>query len=171
MQRKSFQQVPIIDKEERITNGSAVDAAHFEYLSIRGLRNRRMIFHRFIEDVGVQFRELFFRDVPRRVLLDDLEPIRHQARKVTTVLIRQGALKKQLSQRISEDEKRQTALATRVQIYHHVGDHRNAWRYALELDRLGKTLERQRADLRRAERVYHLQKMHLAHLLDRLSGI
>jgi len=130
-----------------------------------------MTLNRFIQNVGVQFQELFWQDVPRYPLLDDFGELKRQARRAGAALARQGAIRDELSKRLAENERRKTALATRTQVYLHVGDHRNAWRYALELDQVRKNHERARADLRKAEKLYHLQRAHLERLIERLAEV
>ena len=97
--------------------------------------------------------------------------MKRQARRAGAALARQGAIRDELGKRLAESERRKTALATRTQVYLHVGDHRNAWRYALELDQVRKNLERERADLRKAEKLYHLQRAHLERLIERLAEV
>jgi hypothetical protein len=131
-----------------------------------------MTLNRFIEHIGVQFHEMFFGDVPPQPINeDDFAQLRRQARHAAAAFTRQRALRDELSKRLAQDDKRRAALATRVQIYHHVGDHANAWRYALELDRLQRAVEQQRSALRLAQKVYHIQRAHLERLMERLAEV
>ena len=127
--------------------------------------------NQFIEDVRFHFQQLFWDDVPRRRVCIDLEQLKRQARQTVTALARQEAIKKELGKRLEEHERRRAWLATRIQIYLHVGDHTNAWRYALELDRLTKRIEQERSELQRAHRLYQVERAHLCHLTEQLAEI
>ncbi|HEV3084688.1 MAG TPA: hypothetical protein VGY66_33305 [Gemmataceae bacterium] len=127
--------------------------------------------NQFIEDVRFHFQQLFWDDVPRRRVLVDLAQMKRQARQAVTALARQEAIKKELSKRLVEHENRSAFLAARIQIYLHVGDHPNAWRYALELDRLSKITEQERSALHRAQRLYQVERAHLCHLTEQLADL
>jgi hypothetical protein len=134
--------------------------------------DERMTWNGLIQQIGAELHEMFLGDVvPPPAKEDDFTQLRRQARHAADAFTRQRALRDELSKRLGQDDKRRAALATRVQIYHHVGDHANAWRYALELDRLRRSVEEQRCALRHAERRCHIQRAHLERLMERLAEV
>jgi hypothetical protein len=125
---------------------------------------------RFVQNVRNQLHELFWDDLPPYPASDDRDPLRRRAFRAAAGLARQKAIVRELSRRLAGLQEQKRALAARVQIYHQVGDHRNAWRYALELDRVRKALEQERKSLRRAEQLCHFERTRLQVLLDQLAG-
>ena len=75
----------------------------------------------------------------------------------------------QLCNRLADKERHARWLEARVEIYLYVADQTNAWRHALELDRLRDTLIQERARLLRRQQAYQVQLARVRHLQRQLD--
>ncbi len=103
---------------------------------------------RFLEDMGYQFQELFWRDVPDRGRRGQIESLRQRIDENILALKQQRLGADHLRNKIASKEKQAAWLAERVEIYLHVGDDLNAWRHALDLDHLRHSIEEETRRLR-----------------------
>lgn len=100
----------------------------------------------------------------------------HDLRRRYDLLVSQRAVIQGLRHRLDVGERRATGLAERAQMFLHLRDGDNAWKHALELDRLRAALEREREQLACHEESYAEQrrdidaiKVEMAHLRERME--
>jgi hypothetical protein len=124
--------------------------------------------NQFLQDVGGELQDILWSDVPRRPVDEEsrLEADLHWA---SAKLVKLRRTVEELRSRLVEKERQLRGLQTRVEVYLHVADKLNAWRQALELDRLRKTLDQERARFRRQQRAYDVQRARVRHLLEQLD--
>jgi uncharacterized protein YhaN len=58
-----------------------------------------------------------------------------------------------------------------VEVYLHVADQVNAWQYALELDKLQRTLDQEHARLRRRREAFQSEVAHVQHIQAQLDAL
>ena len=76
------------------------------------------------------------------------------------------AAREELDQRLERKEREAEKLGSRIEIYLHVGDRTNAWRYALALDHLREDQSRLHERRRRMRQAYHQQRARVESLED-----
>ncbi len=95
-----------------------------------------MSLNQILWDVGSQLQEFIWKDSVHRDRLDEVEHLELRIRRSLAALVRARVAVGELRTRVAEKERKESWLASRVEVYLHVGDRDNAWRHALELDRL-----------------------------------
>ena len=93
-----------------------------------------MCLDRFLEDLEAEFEEILWRDNPERVRGERIRLLRLRATHAQQTLERCDYVVKTLDARMAALEQLRSDLDERVAIYLHVGDGKNAWAYALQLD-------------------------------------
>jgi phage shock protein A len=99
-----------------------------------------MCLDRFLDDLQVEFEEIFWRDNPERLLAERILKLRNLAKNAEAAIARHIATVERLECRITSLQQLKSDLSERVEIYLYVGDRANAWRHALELDRIREEL-------------------------------
>jgi division protein CdvB (Snf7/Vps24/ESCRT-III family) len=99
-----------------------------------------MCLDRFLEDLELEFEEILWRDNPERVLAEKILRLRNVAKSTQAALARISTTIERLECRIAPLQQLKSDLSERVEIYLYVGDRANAWRHALELDRIREEL-------------------------------
>jgi hypothetical protein len=130
-----------------------------------------MSLNQFLLDVGSQLQELIWRDAPQKTLLEAIDRLERRVRDGSAVLARGRLSLDELRRRVVDRERRESWLASRVEVYLHVGDQPNAWRHALELDQLRNSLQRERERLQRRWQTYREQKAYLEKLREELADL
>jgi hypothetical protein len=123
-----------------------------------------MNFNQFLFSVGCQFQELLWKDVPRESATGNVEHMEATLHRASVELAQLRTAVDELCNRLAEQERRARWLKARVEVYVHVADQTNAWRHALELDRLHATLAQERALLQRRQKAYQAQLGRVRHL-------
>jgi chromosome segregation ATPase len=131
--------------------------------------NPWMSFHQFLEDVSCELQEILWMDGPRRSR--EFHRLEAELRRASTALFRLRSSVDELRRRLAEKEPRAQWLKARVEVYLHVADQVNAWRYALELDQFQRTLDHERTRLRRRQEAYQAHLARLQHLQAELDGL
>jgi hypothetical protein len=130
-----------------------------------------MSLNQFLLDVGSQLQELIWRDAPRKNLLEAIDRLECRVRDGWAVLARGRLSLDEVRRRVVDKERRESWLASRVEVYLHVGDQPNAWRHALELDQLRNSLQKERERLQRRWQTYREQKAYLEKLREELADL
>jgi hypothetical protein len=102
-------------------------------------------------------------------LREEARRLEREVRQRSDVLARHRGGLEGLRQRLRTAEKRAAQLTEWVQTYLRVADQANAWRYALELDRLRRDLAQDRARLEGSERIYQESAAELQRVRERLA--
>jgi hypothetical protein len=130
-----------------------------------------MSLNQYFVDVGAQLQEFLWRDLPRKTVKDDIERLEQVIRQGAAALTRRRAVMDEIKRSIGRKERREVWLATRVEVYLHVGDRANAWSHALELDRLRDQLNSQRDQLKLLKRANLKQQLYLEELQEQLADL
>ena len=125
-----------------------------------------VMFNRFIQNVSMQFHELFWDDVPSRQNVFARLELEARIGQAARVLEQYRAAREELDQRLERKEREAEKLGGRIEIYLHVGDRTNAWRYALALDHLREDVSRLHERRRRLRQAYHQQRSRVESLED-----
>jgi phage shock protein A len=128
-----------------------------------------MSLNQFLLDVGCELQEILWKDVPRPPVAGYLDRIEASLHRASVELAQLRASVDELCKRLADKERQARRLEARVEVYLHVADQTNAWRHALELDRLRDTLARERARLLRRQQAYRAQLARVQHLQQRLD--
>jgi hypothetical protein len=130
-----------------------------------------MSLNQFLLDVGSQLQEFIWKDRGQRGLQEEVQRLEDRIRKSSAVLVRVRAAVGEVRTRVAQHEQRESWLASRVEVYLHVGDRDNAWRHALELDRLRMALRYERERLKHRWRTYREQEVYVEQLQVKLAGL
>ncbi|HLN28635.1 MAG TPA: hypothetical protein VK395_12905 [Gemmataceae bacterium] len=130
-----------------------------------------MSLNQFILTVGTELQELLWRDVPQKALAEEIDELERQIQESTAEADRYQASTHQLRKDLADKELRAAWLTERVEVYLHVKDQPNAWRHALELDQLQQTISAERLKLRRRQRAYSDQRIHIRRLAERQASL
>jgi chromosome segregation ATPase len=124
--------------------------------------------NQFLHEVSCELQEILWHDVPRQPAG---EPSRLEAdlRLATAQLMQLRSAVQELGNGLDEKARQIRRLQARVEVYLHVADKLNAWRYALELDQLRKRRDQERARLRRQQHAYEIQYTHVRHIQKQLD--
>ena len=95
-----------------------------------------MCLDRFLDDLEIEFEEIFWRDDPDRILAERIGKLQIAAKSAEAAIARHNATIEKLECRIAPLRQLESNLSEHVEIYIYVGDRANAWRRALELDRV-----------------------------------
>jgi chromosome segregation ATPase len=125
-----------------------------------------MDFQQFLQDIGCELRAILWKDLPAASDVDRLELDLHRAE---AALRRLRSSVDEAQNRLAEKERRARWLEDRVELYWHLADPANAWRYALELDGLRHAIYAERARLRRRYQAYQVQLGRVRQLRQRLD--
>jgi chromosome segregation ATPase len=128
-----------------------------------------MGFDQFLQAVSCELQEILWKDVPRHPAGEEFRRREEALDLASAKLTKLRAEVDELRSRLAEKERQLHQLQARVEVYLHVADRTNAWRHALELDQLRKTLDQQRARLRRRQQVYDAQRARVRHLQEQLE--
>jgi hypothetical protein len=130
-----------------------------------------MSLNQFLLDVGSQLQEFIWKDSAQRDRLEEVEHLDDRIRESLAALVRVRAAVGELRTRVAQKEQKESWLASRVEVYLHVGDRDNAWQHALELDRLRIALRQERDRLHRRWRTYRDQEVYVKRLQAKLAGL
>lgn len=130
-----------------------------------------MSFHRFLQDVRCELQEILWWDVPRGPVGGEVDRLEKELHRALETLRRLRAIVDELRTRLAQNERRAQRLKARVEVYLHVADQANAWRSALELDHLQRTLDHERARLERRKHAYQAQRVRVQDLQERLDEL
>jgi hypothetical protein len=130
-----------------------------------------MSLNQFLFDVGSQLQEFIWRDLSPQTRQEEIDRLEHRIEQGSSVLARARAALAELRNHVAERERREAWLASRVEVYLHVGDQPRAWEHALELDRLRKQLQQERERLERRRRTYREQQAYLENLQILLADL
>ena len=138
-----------------------------------------MTFHQLWNTVGEQFAGLaegWRPEAPLEWLQARHDRFGRDLRRRYDLLVSQRAVIQGLRHHLDVGERRAAVIAERAQVFLHLRDGDNAWRNALELDRLRDILEREREQLSCHEESYAEQrrdidslKMEMANLRERME--
>jgi hypothetical protein len=128
-----------------------------------------MSLNQFLLDVGFQLQDFIWEDVSQKALTEEIHNLEDRIRQGSTVLAKGRTFLQELHARVAEKEQKERWLASRVEVYLHVGDQPNAWRHALELDQLRNLLGQERERLHRRRRTYREQQAYLTRLQQELA--
>jgi chromosome segregation ATPase len=130
-----------------------------------------MTVSQFLHGVGSELREFFWQDQPSPGFLAELRTLERRLRRCSEAMQRQRTLIDELRTRVAPLERRAEWLATRVEVYLHVGDRENAWRHALDLDQVRHALEKEHRQLERQQRTYEIQLAHFQQLRQMVADL
>jgi hypothetical protein len=125
----------------------------------------------FIQDMGEELRGLLWHDRPSRAALEEWKQLQRRLCRCLVAVARQRSLVQQQQRKFAEKEKWAEWLAARVEVYLHVGDRANAWRHALELDRLRERLQQDRTQLERLQGTLQQQQTHQRRFEQELADL
>jgi hypothetical protein len=132
-------------------------------------KESRMSLNQFLLDVGCELQEILWKDVPRLPVAGNLDRIEASLHRASIDLAQLRASVDELCKRLALKERHARWLEARVEVYLYVADRTNAWRHALELDRLRNTLAQERARLQRRQQAYQAQIARVQHLQQQLD--
>jgi chromosome segregation ATPase len=135
------------------------------------LQERVMTLTDFFHEVGCQFQDLFWRDAPRQELEREVDELKLQIRQQTAILLAQQGVIDDARRRLTDLENRTAGLSARIEVYHHLGDQVNAWKQALELDRLTRRIPRVRRQLQEFRAARCRQHIRVQELRDQLVDL
>jgi hypothetical protein len=130
-----------------------------------------MSLNQFFLDVGFQLQEFIWRDVPQKSQREQIDQLEYRICQGTAALARGRAVIEELRYQVAQKERRESWLASRVEVYLHVADQANAWRHALELDRLRTLLKQERERLKRRRQTYREQQAYLEKIQEELANL
>jgi hypothetical protein len=130
-----------------------------------------MSLNQFFLDVGLQLQEFIWSDVPEKTDREQIDRLEYRISQGTAALARGRAVIEDLRDQVAQKERRESWLASRVEVYLHVGDQTNAWRHALELDRLRSLLKQERERLKRRSQTYREQQAYLEKIQEELADL
>jgi hypothetical protein len=130
-----------------------------------------MCLDHFLEDLEAEFKELIWRDDPDKLLAESILRAKSQARETDTAVQRRSAGIHELKQRIGFLEEQQARISEEVGIYLRVSDRANAWRHALELDRVRAELGVARRRVASEERRRELELGQMHRLEEAISSL
>jgi hypothetical protein len=125
--------------------------------------------NQFLQEVNDELHQIFGRDLFGEPAGGELERLKRELHQASTALTELRTIVAELRTRLAEQERRARWLEARVGIFLHVADRTNAWRHALELDRIRHTLDRDRAGLQRRRQAYHAQRARIRQLEEQLA--
>jgi chromosome segregation ATPase len=125
----------------------------------------------FFNDVGSQFQDLFWSDAPRYRLAGDIDELKLQLRQQTAIMAAQQGVIDGARRRLTELEHQAAHLSARIEVYLHVGDQANAWKQALELDRVRRRIPSLRQQLREFRRTHYRQQGRVDELREELADL
>jgi hypothetical protein len=128
-----------------------------------------MHFHQFLQEVSCELQELLWKDLPRFRLGGELARVKDELHRATAALTQLRTSMEEARNQLAEKERRARWLESRVEIYLHIADRANAWRYALELDTVRSTLDQVRARHQRRRQAYHAQLARVQRLQERVD--
>lgn len=128
-----------------------------------------MGFTQFLQDVGHELEEILWNDVLREPPGRKWERLKRELDRESAVLTELRTTAAGLQSQLAEQEGRARGLESRVRVYLHVADRTNAWRGALELDRLRHTLDQDRARLQRCRQTCQAQRARVRQLEEQLD--
>jgi hypothetical protein len=132
-------------------------------------KESRMSLNQFLLDVSCQLQEILWEDVPRVPVAGNSDRIEASLHRASVELGQLRTSVDELCNRLADKERHARWLEARVEVYVHVADQTNAWRHALELDRLRNTLAQERARLQRRQQAYRAQLARVQHLQQKLD--
>ena len=130
-----------------------------------------MCFNQFLQEVSCELHELLWKDIPRQRSGRDLDRLEEELDQASAALVQLRVSMEEVRERLAEKEQRAHWLKTRVEVYLHIADRANAWRYALELDKVQRTVDQERARLQRRRQAYHAQLTRVRHLHERVDEL
>jgi hypothetical protein len=130
-----------------------------------------MHFNQFIQEVSCELQELLWKDLPRLPIGGELARLDKELHRASVALTQLRISMEEARNQLVEKERRARWLETRVEVYLHIADQMNAWRYALELDNVRSTLAQVRARLQRRQQAYHAQLVRVQHLQQRVDDV
>ena len=128
-----------------------------------------MGFNQFLQDVSQELQEILWKDVPRAPTGKEFDRLEGELYRASTALNELRTKLAELRGRVAEQERRARSLEVRVRVYLQVADRTNAWRHALELDRLRPMLEQDRARLQRCRQACQAQLIRVRQLQEQLD--
>jgi len=128
-----------------------------------------MGFNQFIQDVGYELQEILWTDVLREPPERKLDRLKRELDRESVTLAELRTTAAELRSRLEEQERHARGLETRVRVYLQVADRKNAWRHALELDRLRHTLDQDRARFQRVRQACQTQRARVRQLEEQLD--
>jgi hypothetical protein len=129
----------------------------------------QMHFNQFLQDVGCELQELLWKDIPRDPAGGELYRLERELHGASLALTQLRISMEELRSRLAEKERRARWLETQVGVYLHIADRANAWRHALDLDRLRRTIDQERARLQRRRQAYQVQLARVQHIRRRMD--
>jgi hypothetical protein len=130
-----------------------------------------MSLNQFLLDVGAQLQDFLWRDAPVQPSSAELDLLEKRVRQESAHLAQLLTQINKARARQADQERQQAWLSSRIEVYHHVGDRANAWKHALELDRLRRALEGEQRQLRQLRQAYRQQYARLECLQGRLASL
>jgi hypothetical protein len=130
-----------------------------------------MDFQQFVQGISYELQEILWKDVQREPAGREFDRLEEQLHGASIVLARLGSSVDALQNRLAENEGRARWLEAQVELYLHIADRANAWRYALELDSLRRTLHQDRAWLERRRQAYQAQVSRVQRIRQRLEEV
>ena len=128
-----------------------------------------MGFNQFLQDVGIELQEILWTDVLREPPERRLARLTRELDRESEALTELRTRAAELRGRLTEQEQRARGLEARVRVYLQVADRTNAWRHALELDRLRHALERDRACFQHVRQACQVQRSRVRELEEQLD--
>jgi chromosome segregation ATPase len=125
----------------------------------------------FFHDFGSQFQDLFCREPPGDRFQKDCDELKLLIRQQTAMLSAQEGVIDDARNRLTELERRARDLSARIEVYHHLGDQVNAWKQALELDRIRRRMPGLRRQLDEFRQARCRQQIRVQELRDELADL
>ena len=130
---------------------------------------KRMDFQQFVHKIGCELQEILWKDVPRKPARGEIDRLEQDLGRASFALGRLRSSVQVVQNRLAQKQRRARWLEAQVELYLHVADRANAWRYALELDIFRRTLQQDRASLQRRRQAYQAQLARVRLLRQRLE--
>jgi hypothetical protein len=130
-----------------------------------------MHFHQFFQEVSCELQELLWQDLPHFPVGGELARLEEELHRASVTLSQLRVSMDEARNRLAEKERRAHWLESRVEVYLHIADRTNAWRYALELDTVRRTLDQEGARVHRRRQAYHAQLARVEHLQQQVDDV
>jgi hypothetical protein len=125
--------------------------------------------NQFLHDVGNELQEILWNEVLREPPGRKLERLKRELERESVALTELRTTAAELRRLLAEQECHARGLEARVRVYLHVADRTNAWRHALELDRLRHTLDQDRGRFHKIREACQAQRARVRQLEEQLD--
>lgn len=117
------------------------------------------------------FARNLWREDPQVELHEKAEQLSEELRQSHDTLGRKRREEEAVRNRLTDREAAAALLASRIETYLHVNDRASAWKGALELDTVRRSLQQDRTELSRWEDASRRQQVKVAQLEEHLAGL